>query len=334
MELAPGVYQFKLPIPDNPLVPDSTLGEAFAYLVETEDGYVLVDAGWNNQDTFDSLLTSIAETGVNPASIRWIVITHYHPDHFGLAQKLRELSGAKIVMHRLDLPDNIRKHYLSHTDAASNWMKEWQLSQGMSEPDVTQIPPPKKGIDIFLPAINVDITLKGGEKLDDGNASLEVIWTPGHTEGHICLYDKRRKLLFSGDQLLPKITPHISVHPHTHGNPLGDYLNSLDKLDSLDVCLVLPGHEYAFPNFHSRIKEIKYHHQIRAEETRQALQEGPQTPYQVASHLKWNIGPWEKISPFNKQMAMFEALAHLRHLQQQGEVHTFKVGSTDFYEKD
>ncbi|MBI4288401.1 MAG: MBL fold metallo-hydrolase [Chloroflexi bacterium] len=332
MEIAGGVYQLKLPLPINSVVPDAILGDAFSYLVKGEDGYILIDAGWNDRRTLEIMLASLDAIEVKPAAIRWIVVTHYHPDHFGLVDKLRELTGARVAMHYLDMPDNVRSVYVSRPDAAS-WVQQWRRSQGMSEADIAAMPALDHGVDHFLPPIDVDVRLKGGEEIDGLGASLKVVWTPGHTVGHICLYDGRRKILFSGDQVLPEITPHISVHPHTEGDPLGDYLDSLERLDRMDVNLVLPGHEYAFEDIYRRNGEIRQHHYARLQETLKALGGGPETAYQVASELKWGPGPWHAMSAMNRQLAMFETLAHLRHMQQRGQVQTFTSDGMDFYER-
>ena len=137
-----------------------------------------------------------------------------------------------------------------------------------------------------------DILLNGGERLVAGRWMLEVISTPGHTRGNICLYDGKSNILFSGDHVLPKITPNISLSPFYEGDPLGDYLRALNSLKKLEPMKILPSHEYVFDNLARRIEEIEGHHEERLREVMDILGRWSDsvTGYDVAYELNWSVG--------------------------------------------
>ena len=151
--------------------------------------------------------------------------------------------------------------------------------------------------------------------------SVKCIETPGHTKGHICLYEPNKKLFISGDHILIDITPNISLWSNEE-NPLQEYLVSLDKVYNLDVELVLPGHRGTSTNFRGRIQELKYHHQARANEVLSILGEGKQNACQVASQMTWDMDyeSWHQFPISQKWFAAGEAVAHLKYLEEEGKI--------------
>jgi glyoxylase-like metal-dependent hydrolase (beta-lactamase superfamily II) len=145
--------------------------------------------------------------------------------------------------------------------------------------------------------------------------------TPGHTPGHICLYEPSKKVFICGDHILFDITPNITLSSE-EGNPLREYLVSLDKVYDLAVELVLPGHRSVFRNQKGRIRELEQHHQTRLEEVICILAKGKQNAFQIASQMTWDIGykSWALFPPAQKLFAFGEALAHLKYLEEEGQV--------------
>lgn len=330
-ELPSGVYQLKLPFPKNPMGAGSSLGYVLVYLVEIEGGFALIDTGWNDRATLDSLVTQLGGLGLEFSDVRYVLVTHHHLDHLGLAAEVKKRSGARLAMHSLELPGTIKDFYMSLSGAPSEWFSDWLWRQGMGEADIKALPPAQSGMDKFLPPTSVDLVINGNETFHDGLADLEAIWTPGHSPGHVCIYDRRRKVLFAGDHVLPGITPHIARQPHVGGNPLGDYLDSLKKLEKLDVGLVLPAHEQAFTNLSERISELLEHHEVRLDEVAASLGKGARLAYEVCADVTWGAGAWAEMSAWDRQMSLFEALAHLEHLRSQGKVESFEEGGRTRY---
>jgi len=128
-----------------------------------------------------------------------------------------------------------------------------------------------------------DVTLNGGEEVTAGDFTFRVLWTPGHSPGHICLYEPARKVLLSGDHILPGITPNVGLHPQSGTDPLGDYLRSLKEIRKMDISLVLPGHEEPFADVGKRIGELIRHHQQRNSNIIAKIRTEPKTAYQIAT---------------------------------------------------
>lgn len=315
MEILPGVRQFKLPLPDR------HLGYIFVYLLERSDGYLLIDTGWDTAASQEALTAQLAAAGVDYRDITLVMCTHFHPDHYGSAGMVKERARAKLVMHRLDPPKGMRRPHAT-MEAFVESMQEWLLSHGFPEEHIRQIGPPRWMQRGHLQTVETDIVAEDGDTLELKGGPVRLLWTPGHTPGHLCLYDPRRRLLFSGDHVLPKITPSIAVHGEESGNPLGDFLASLRKVQGLDVELICPGHEYTFGGLARRVDELVAHHEERCEEILKAIRIGHTTSYAIASRIHWNVGSWEQMSYWLHRAALGETLAHLEHLRRQGRVAT------------
>lgn len=165
-----------------------------------------------------------------------------------------------------------------------------------------------------------DRVLYDGEILSTGLYDVEVIWTPGHSPGHICLYEPRNRLLFSGDHILPGITPNISYNVQSGDNPLGDYIHALCKLQHLPVAKVLPAHEDVFSDLRTRIEQIVIHHDRRKAEIQEVLASGePRNAWEISPLITWDTPmAWDKLPPLNKRSAVTEVVAHLECMRWEG----------------
>jgi glyoxylase-like metal-dependent hydrolase (beta-lactamase superfamily II) len=172
----------------------------------------------------------------------------------------------------------------------------------------------------FVNAVLPDVLLEDGERPDVPGWDLRAVWTPGHSPGHLCFYDRTRRLLLSGDHILPRITPNISYHPQQTSNPLADFLESIEKVSMLDVSECLPAHEYRFRNLAARLVQLRGHHEHRLIEIRDALRRQPGlTAWDVAMELTWSR-PWEELPFWARRAALGEALAHLIVLETRSDV--------------
>lgn len=317
VEVSPGIFQIRLPIPIK------SLGSVFVYLVRSGKQNLLIDTGWNTDESFTALKLGLESAGASISDIEKIVISHLHPDHYGLASRLRKESpDSTIIMHRSDalaIRDTQEKFKLF-----IKRMNEWARDQGVPGDEVEAMMRSSMPILEFVPPPKPDIELIGGEVIRVGEGKeFFAISTPGHTIGNICLYEGSGSgVLFSGDHILPTITPNVSLSPLYPGDPLGDYLESLNKIRSLDVSIVLPSHEFIFSNLRERIEEIERHHEERLEDTLSALKGAREglSGYDVASKLHWYTGSWEKLSAWEKRAALMETLAHLEYLKRRGKV--------------
>ena len=160
-------------------------------------------------------------------------------------------------------------------------------------------------------------TLEEGSTIEIGDYCFRCIETPGHSSGHMCLYEANKKLLVSGDHILSGITPNISLWSKEK-NPLKEYLASLDKVYDLEVNLVLPGHGRIFNGHRKRITELKHHHQNRVNEILSILGGGEKNAFQISSLMSWdvNYSSWELFPSSQKWFAVGETLSHLKYLEE------------------
>jgi len=159
-----------------------------------------------------------------------------------------------------------------------------------------------------------------GELLDLPGWSVRAVWTPGHTQGHLCLHDSDNRLLFSGDHVLPRITPGVGVHPAEETDALGDFLASLDKVAALDVDLVLPGHENRFTGLRERTGALTAHHADRLEEVESVVRTAPGLScWEVTQRIGWSR-PLERFGPPMVRAAVAETMSHLVRLERLGRV--------------
>jgi len=327
-EVIPGIHQLQLPLPV------SGLEYVNIYLIQGDDGHLLIDTGWNTEEAFNSLKRQLSEIGVSFEDISQIVVSHIHPDHYGLAGRLKQLSQAKIFIHHLE-ENLIEPRYIKMGGLLAQ-LEHWLHINGVITDELPQLQAASLGMERFVASALPDIRLYGGEIISTGLFSFQVIWTPGHSPGHICLYEPAQKILISGDHILPTITPNVGLHPQSSKNPLGDYLNSVDIIKELDVNLVLPGHENPFTELQPRIGVIVQHHKLRNLEILQTAVAKPKTAYQISTEITWmsdkrGVG-WQNLAPLDKRFAILETLAHLELMRAQGRVKKLLGDDTTYYQ--
>ena len=217
VEVVAGIWQLQLPIPS------SHVGRVNAYLVQGDKEYVLVDTGEDAEETFYSLKKQLAAAGVSFKHIAQIIVTHIHPDHYGLAGRLKQLSQATVALPYMDKGFtgiryiNDELHY-----------QRWLHSNGVPISQLAKLKIAYVRATSFVVSPSLaDVTLHGGEIISIGSFNFQVLRTPGHSPEHISLYEATKKILMSGDHILPTITPNIGLRPHSSGNPLDDYFRSL-----------------------------------------------------------------------------------------------------------
>ncbi|KPI32135.1 beta-lactamase domain protein [Actinobacteria bacterium OV320] len=318
-----GVRSLRVPIPDNPL------GHTLVYVVDTDRGPVLIDTGWDDPASWEALTVGLTACGTSVSELCGVVITHHHPDHHGLSGQVREASGAWVAMHAADT-SIVRRTRETRPERWYTYMAAKLTAAGAPEEHIAPLrTPPARRRPFPGPAPALpDREIVPGEFLDLPGRRLRAIWTPGHTPGHVCLHleeDHPAQLpghgrLFSGDHLLPEITPHIGLYEDpddaTVTDPLGDYLDSLERVGRLAPAEILPAHQYAFTDAPFRVRELLTHHEDRLTGLL-ALLATPLTPWQLAERMEWNR-PWPQIPYGSRNIAVSEAEAHLRRLVKQG----------------
>ncbi|MFI9820815.1 MBL fold metallo-hydrolase [Streptomyces sp. NPDC052013] len=317
-----GVRSLRVPIPDNPL------GHTLVHVLDTGAGPVLIDTGWDDPAAWTTLTEGLSACGTSVTEIHGVVVTHHHPDHHGLSGKVREASGAWIAMHPADTAV-VRRTREAPPERWLSYMADRLTAAGAPEAHVAPLRTAtgRRTLPGLAPALP-DREIVPGELLDLPGRRLRAVWTPGHTPGHVCLHlDEEHPgglpgngRLFSGDHLLPGITPHIGLYEDpddaTPTDPLGDYLDSLERVARLSPAEILPAHQHHFTDAPARVAGLLAHHAARLAGLL-ALLTTPLTPWQLAERMTWNR-PWPKIPPSSRTIAVSEAESHLRRLVELG----------------
>jgi glyoxylase-like metal-dependent hydrolase (beta-lactamase superfamily II) len=224
---------------------------------------------------------------------------------------LRETSGAWVAMH----PEEARTLRGGHD--GSRWARDraWLLGHGVPLDEVGGLVISPDRIAAIGAMAEPDRFLGNGDTLPLTDRVVHVVWTPGHTPGHVCLHDEGAGVLLTGDHMLPRITPNIGVHTaDDDGDPLSAYLRSLDRTRRFRTEEALPAHEYRFDNIGTRADGLVAHHQARNAEIIDLVGRLDQTTaWTVAEHLTWSRG-WSALEGMMRRMALAETIAHMHHL--------------------
>ena len=261
-----------------------------------------------------ALSSGLSECGVNLEEIDFF-ITHMHADHSGLVSTFAR-EGTKVYFGRADA-EIIRFTTPEHWQDQVDFARRCGFPEEELRRAIASHPGRRYGTE---PPLNLFVLNDGGT-ISVGEYLFRCVETPGHTEGHICLYEPRKKVFICGDHILVDITPNITLSSDER-NPLREYLTSLDKVYDLDVELVLPGHRSIFRDHKERIRELQDHHRARLREVLSILGAGRQNAFQIASQMTWDIGhkSWDLFPTSQKLFAFGEAMAHVKYLEEEGEV--------------
>ncbi|MEN1967159.1 MBL fold metallo-hydrolase [Lentibacillus sp. N15] len=281
------------------------LNHVNCFLAEGENGWTVIDAGLHNQET-----KARWDEELKQKTVTDIIITHYHPDHFGYAGGLQEKTGAIVSMTKIDYDAGINawtESFLSQLDG------NYKLAGVPDDVAANMTENTEEFVDRVTPYPDVDHYLEEGERLQIGGNEYEVIFTPGHSDGLVSFYNQDKNILLSTDHILPKITPNISYWFHGDANPLASYLNSLEKVKKLNADLVVPSHGKPFYGANQRINEIEQHHEERLTAALDAIVDGASV--YDACHKLFQ----KRLNVHEMRFAVGETLAHLEYLRHKGE---------------
>jgi glyoxylase-like metal-dependent hydrolase (beta-lactamase superfamily II) len=304
-DLGEGIAQIRLPMAGNPL------RYINGYVLDDEGGLTLVDCGWKADDVFAALTAGLHALGHELSDVRRVVITHHHFDHYGLAGTLRRAGVPELLMHALDWER--AQSFASSRIEIDRAADAWLARNGFTPDGIDD-----EGFDGRWEVIEPTRLIGDGERV----GRLEAIWTPGHSPGHLCFADTRSGRMLTGDHVLDPITPHVGMWRGREGDPLSDYLASLEKIRGRGAAGALPAHGEPFPDLERRIDELVAHTAQRDGQVVAALESGAASAGEIALRLPWtrrnrsfnDLGQW------HQQFAVSETIAHLHHLRACGRV--------------
>lgn len=299
-----GFYQVAIPIP----VP---LKAVNCYLTKSSLGWHIIDTGFHTEQAKSTWKSVFRLLNIAPQDVVEIVVTHFHPDHFGLAGWLQEYTKAPVKIS-LDSKRMVQDLWIDNKEA--ELFDQFSYEHGM------KIDVRRKILDYlqYFPRYVSpfpDFTIfEEGEHFywsDDYVA----IHTPGHADGHMIFYSSNNTTVLAGDLLLPKITPNVGYFPGFNSNPLKSFFDSLCKIQQYKLDTVLSGHRYVYKDGNKRARELISHHHERLREIVMYLQT-PCTAQELSeklfSHLSMDSDPLQLL------FALQETLAHLIYLEEEG----------------
>jgi glyoxylase-like metal-dependent hydrolase (beta-lactamase superfamily II) len=310
-QLRADLWSIPVPIPHNPLRYNSI----YAFALDG-GGLGLIDTGWGSDESWAALTAGLTAIGGDVSDVRGALVTHLHFDHLGLAGRVREASGAWIAMHPADATA-VQHLTTAGAQSAVATEIEFLVGLGADRDEAVADVGPAENMDNWTSMAVPDRLLEDGEHADFPGWRLRAVHTPGHTPGHLCFAEEETRLFFSGDHVLPRISPNISTNSGG-GDPLRDFLDSLAGVRDLDAVEVLPAHEWRFRGLADRVDSLTAHHEHRLAELLAAIAAHPHsTPWQLAAHLTWSR-PWEQYERRMRIFAVTETDAHLRLLASRG----------------
>jgi glyoxylase-like metal-dependent hydrolase (beta-lactamase superfamily II) len=315
---APGVLCVPLPLPVH------GIGATNCYLLQDDDdGHVLVDPGAYRSDLPDGGIeiidAALRDVGLRLADVRAVTVTHAHIDHYGLAGAILPRTGGELWMHAAAPLDF---YAFRAPERERQRLGRILRMHGVAGEDVEELA--GVGIDDWAPylhsLIEPSLPLWGGETVTVGGHDFEIIYTPGHSRSHICLWSADRLLLLSGDHLLPGISPPINFHHGIDDDPLGQYLDGLARIEALDPVLVLPGHGRPFAAGGRRAGAIRRSKQRRIRAVEAALSHEALTVREIVSKV------YDEVTrAFQLRMVMTEVVAIVGFLRKRELVESITV---------
>jgi len=285
----------------SPLPPFTSL---LSILRDTDGGLHLVDVGLATDATWDRVVATLHDLGAQLADVRSIIATHHHNEHIDLAERLRDASGAQLIMSRAEQHD-----IGSRPDDRPARLARELAAWGAPDDEALAAATAQRAAYLDRPLPTADLLVDDGDLLPIPGFALEVLATPGHTPGSICLLDRDRELIFTGDHILPNQVPGFGLGVGTGDhNALADLLASLRRLE--DGPEVLPSHGWRFRGLAERAREIGERHLTRTREVAVLLAGDPGLPvWELASRLSWK-GGWDALAGFTRMNALQQTAIH------------------------
>lgn len=276
-------------------------------LVDDAGDAHVIDSGLDSARHWELFAQGLQLIGVDITSVRTVVGTHLHRDHIGMAARIRVASGAAVVVHEIEA------RHLRLTPPTRADLRAGLERQGVPVDQLDTYLTDEIG-DGIARGVPVTAAVEDGDVLEFPGLRLEIIHTPGHTAGHICIRVAERRVLLTGDHLLPVINPGLGLGGPHEGDVLAEYVRGLERVARFSDHLVLPGHGRPFRGAAERCDRIRVHHARRTREIAEVIAESAAfTVWEVANRISWR-SLWRDLTPVLQNSALRQTEIHLNHL--------------------
>jgi glyoxylase-like metal-dependent hydrolase (beta-lactamase superfamily II) len=301
----PGLWRLRLPLPW-PGVPHCN-----AWAIAAGSGIVLVDTGMHEPGSLSQLERAMDQVNLRLEHVRLLVCTHAHSDHWGQAAPIRERTGCELWMH----PNHAHStRTAGDPDAALARRLEVGRQSGVPEAALLRYAERAKDIPSGIArVIEPDRPLLPGTEVETDLGTWGVYETPGHAPSHVCLYQRERRLLISGDHLLGRISLFYD-YGYTP-DPVGEFVHSLDVVDELDARLCLAGHGRPFVDVHGHVESNRSLVRERLAAVHSSLDGQPRTAAEISPDVYGR-----PVTELNAGWVLSETLCYLQHLEREGRV--------------
>lgn len=321
-EVAPGIFAIPVPIP----YPFKYVN---CYLLKpapgVSQGPVLVDCALDTAEARGGLEAALKEHGLGFADLDHLVVTHHHPDHYGLAG-LIEADGPGVWM--LDVEKERGHVFWAEPQYMHQEGQKLFYQHGVPDTYLSDLAEEMlRTRSRVHPAQNPQ-TFSDGQTLELAGMRFRAVWTPGHADGHVMLLREADGVLLAGDQILERISPNIGAWAYAYPNPLRHYFESLEKTTALRARLALPGHYHPIRDIAGRVAELKAHHLERLEFLLRLMSDRPQNCWQ----LSLGLFP-RNLNLAQRRFAWAETLAHLEYLLAEGKVKRLELDGIIYYSR-
>ncbi|RME80474.1 MAG: MBL fold metallo-hydrolase [Caldilineae bacterium] len=307
--IAPDIYQITLPTP-------FPVGDVHAYLLRG-DPLTLVDTGVYNEASIAALDAALAELGLQASDIEQIILSHGHLDHVGQARRISEAGGARVLAHARACAKV--SDQAGYGREAAAWMKTLLPATGLPNELKSMVFAYYAILPRLAQDVQVEACLEEGDEILAGGRMWQVMFCPGHSGDLICLHDADARLLIGSDHLLAHISSNALLEP-PRGNsparrlPLIEYWRSLERIEALDIDLLLPGHGELIDDHRSLLAERREQRDRRLDRIEALTRAAPLTVWQIAELL------FPRLKQTDILLAISEVVGHLDWLLMEGRV--------------
>jgi glyoxylase-like metal-dependent hydrolase (beta-lactamase superfamily II) len=309
--VAERIIQVRLPLP-------FALNHVNCYLLDDGEGWTLLDTGLHWPDAEAVWQQTLQALKIAPTQIHRIVLTHMHPDHFGMAGYFQQLTGAPILVGALEHAA-IERIWIQDSWQEAAAVEFWRRA-GLDEALCALVSEQVANLrQRTLPHPTDFVLIDPAQELVMGGRCFQPLLAPGHSDGQLIFYSAVDQLMLCGDQVLGKISPNIGLWPGGATQPLQHYLQSLAQLEQLAVTLALPGHGAPILTWRARIAALQAHHATRLA-AMLAVVDDDRSGTCTALTVARQIFDFARFSEHEIRFAVAETLAHLAYLVAQGKL--------------